>query len=189
LAASSSISAQLGVGLAGLLGAGRGLGTAAAKLLVEGQQMLDHVIGHPLGDLEVRQAERLVERVALCLLQRDLQLGAAGRRLFAKKLLHRDVERGRQPPQQRELGLPLAVLEQGELGRGTADAFSQLGQRQAPAAAQVTQPLPERNEIYVTRQVQRFFCLQGRHSLTLTEEVSFFLLLVSSLAAGRAADS
>ena len=49
--------------------------------------MLEHVVGHPRADLQVRQAEVGVERVALGLLQRDLQLRAAARRLVAQQFL------------------------------------------------------------------------------------------------------
>ena len=43
--------------------------------------MLEHVAGHPGADLQVGQAEVAVDRVALRLLQHDLQLRTAARRL------------------------------------------------------------------------------------------------------------
>jgi hypothetical protein len=54
----------------------------------------------------------------------------------------------------------------------------------------MSQTLPERNEIYVTRQVERFFSSQGRHPFMLSKEHEKFLLLAGSLrlAVGQTED-
>jgi hypothetical protein len=46
--------------------------------------VLEHVVGHLRGDLEVRQPERTIDRIPLRLLDRDLQLGAAAGRITAQ---------------------------------------------------------------------------------------------------------
>ena len=96
---------------------------------------------------QVRQAERGVDRVALRLVERDLQLGPPARRLVPHQLVGGHAERVRERLDQGELGLAPAVLQQRQHRRGAADPLAELGERQAPAAPDVPQPLAEENEI------------------------------------------
>ena len=79
--------AQLGVGDPGLLGRGRRPGALPAQLAVQRDQVFQHVAGHPGADLQVGQAQVAEERVALRLLQRDLKLRTAARRLRPQQLV------------------------------------------------------------------------------------------------------
>jgi len=109
--------------------------------------MLEHVVGHPGAGLQVGQAEVGVERVALRLLQHDLQLRAAARRLVAQEILGRHRQRPGQGLDQRELRFPAPVLQQRQRRRRPPDPPAQLGERQATGAAQVAQALPEGSEV------------------------------------------
>jgi hypothetical protein len=87
---------QLGVGEPGLLRRGGGLGPRALELLVQPEQVLEDVVGQPLRRLQVGQSEALVDRVALGLLQSDLQLRAPRGGLSLQKFLDRHTQGGRQ---------------------------------------------------------------------------------------------
>src|SRR5690606_7579249 len=121
-----------------------------------------------------RQPQRAVERVALRLLQLDLELRAAARRLAPQQLLHRALQRRGERLQQRQPGLAPAVLQQGQLRRGAPHALAELREREAAGAPEVPEALPERHEIYVTRQVEGFFFTQGRHGFIVAEISHFF---------------
>jgi hypothetical protein len=109
--------------------------------------VFEHVVGDPLADLEVGEVELLVEGVALGLLHGDLQLRAPARGLLGEEFLDGDSEGGGQGGEEGELGLALAVLQQGELGGGPADAFSQVGEGHTSRAPQMTEPLTKGDEI------------------------------------------
>jgi hypothetical protein len=86
VAALAHRAAQRGVGRPRLLG-GRGrLGALRAQLAGQRDQVLEDVGRHPGADAQLGQAEARVGRVALRLLQGDLQLGAAARRLLLQQL-------------------------------------------------------------------------------------------------------
>src|SRR5690606_19724656 len=107
--------------------------------------------------------EAHVERVALRLLQRDLQLRPPVGGLPAQQLLDGHVERGRERLQQRQLGLALAVLQEGELARRPPDAFGQVSEGEPALLAQVLEPLPEGQQVELVRQRQLFFAGDGGH--------------------------
>ena len=138
---------QAGVGLPGFLGRRRRLGPLLAQLAVQRQQVLDHVARHPRADPQVRQAEVAVDRVLLRLLEGDLQLGPAARRLAPQQFRRWHRQRGRQRLDQRQLGLAAAVLDQRQHRGGTADPLAKLGQGQPLGAPGMPEPLAEYAEI------------------------------------------
>jgi len=70
---------------------------------------------------ELGQAKRLVRGVPLRLLQADLELSAAARRLLLQQLGHGHAERGGKLLDKRQPRLALAVLDQREHRRRAAD--------------------------------------------------------------------
>ena len=159
---------QVRVGRAGFLGRRGRLGPLLAQLGVQRDQVLDHVARHPRADPQVRQAQVPVDRVALRLLQGDLQLGPPAGRLAAQQFLGRHRQRGRQRLDQGQLGLAAAVLDQRQHRGRAADALAELGQRQPLGAAGVPEPLAEHPEIQALfgEGFRIFFC-EDCHIFTL----------------------
>ncbi len=83
----------------------------------------------------------------LGLLQRDLQLRAAARRLVAQELFRRDRQRRGQRFDQRELRLAPPVFQQRQCRRRPPDPGAELGKGEAAGPPQVAQALPEGSEI------------------------------------------
>jgi len=135
--------AQHGVRHPGLLRRGRRPGALPAQFRVQRDDVLEHVAGHPGAGLHVGQSEIPVHGVALRLFHRDLQLRPAARRLVPEKFLGRHGQRGGQRLDQRQLGLPAAVLQQRERRGSTPHSLAQLGERDALSPAQMPQTLPE----------------------------------------------
>ena len=135
------------VGHPRLLRGGRRPGALPAQLGVEPDQVLEHVIGHPGPDLQVRQPQLGVQRIMLCLLHRDLQLGPAARRLGPQQFLGRHGQGPGQRVDQGQLGLTAAVLQQGQRRGRPAHPAAELGQRVPARPAQVTEPLPECRQV------------------------------------------
>jgi predicted nucleic acid-binding Zn ribbon protein len=99
--------------------------------------MLEHVIGYPRADLQVRQAKIGVERIALRFFQRDLQLRAPARRLMAQQFFRRHRQRPGQRFDQRELRLTAPVLQQRQRRRRAPDPGAKLREGKATRAPQV----------------------------------------------------
>lgn len=147
VAALAHLAPQVGVGPTGLLGGGRRLGAAPLEFVVQAHDVFEHVVGHPLADLQVRQVQLLVEGVALGLLDGDLQLRPAAGGLLGQQLLHRDPQGRGQGREEGQLGFTFPVLQQGELRGRPADAFTQVGEGETARPPQMPEPLPEGNEI------------------------------------------
>ena len=112
-----------------------------------GEQVFEYVVGHPLADLQMRQAEALVQRVALRLLDRDLELGAAVGGLFAKKFLDRHLKGHGERLEQGQLRLAPAVLQERQLRRRSADTFPQVREGVVANLTQMTKALTERHKV------------------------------------------
>ena len=137
---------QRRVGGPGLLGGGGRLGPLRPQFRRDRDQVLEHLGGHPGADPQLRQAQAPVGRVLLRVGQGDLELRAAAGRLTAQQLGGRHRKRRGQLLDQGELRLSAAVLKQRKDRGSAADPLPQLGERQAPRAAQVPQPLAERQQ-------------------------------------------
>ena len=138
---------QVRVGLPGLLRRGRRLDPLPAQFGVQGDDVLEHVGGHPGADPQRRQAEIAERRGLLGLGQRDLQLGPAAGRLLPQQFRGGHRQRLGQGLDQGQLGLAAAVLQQGQHARGPAHLGAELGQGEAAGLAGVPEALAEQGKI------------------------------------------
>src|SRR5580693_833423 len=167
---------QRRVGGPGFFRGGGRLGPLSPQFRRDRHQMLEHVGGDPRPDLELRQTEAAVGRVLLRVGQGDLQLSPAAGRLPAEEVRYRHRQRGGQLLDQRELRFPASVLEQGQ-GRGSAaDPLPQLGERQTPGPAQMTQPLTKGYKVYTIglNQILAIFHREADYILLLWKNSTIF---------------
>jgi hypothetical protein len=83
----------------------------------------------------------------LRLLEGDLKLGAAARRLLLQQLGHRQAESARELLDQRQPRLALAILDQREHRRGPAHLRAEIGQGQPLGPPRVPEPLTEHGQV------------------------------------------
>jgi hypothetical protein len=117
------------------------------QLAVQADQRLQRVHRQPLAGTHDGQAERRVRRVALGVLQLDLQAGAAARRFGAKQITQGYAERARDRLEQAQARLPAAVLDERELRRRPPDRGTELFQGEPLGASYVAEPLAQRDEV------------------------------------------
>src|SRR5207248_11639776 len=95
----------------------------SAQLVVQRDHVLENVGRDPRARSQRRQTQRRERRIALRALQRDLQRRAPARRLGPQQLFDQGVEARGQALQQRQLGLPPAVLQHRQGGGDGPDRF------------------------------------------------------------------
>jgi hypothetical protein len=81
----------------------------------------------------------------------DGETGPAGGRFGVEELGRGDVEGGGQPVDERQTGLPTAVLDEGEIGGLLAHLLPELLQGEAPGPTEVAQSLPEDEDVQSCR--------------------------------------
>src|SRR5450755_216205 len=175
---------QASIGRPGLLRGGGRLGPLTAQLGVQRQDVLDDLARQPGADPQRRQAEIGPGRIALRLLQGDLQLGAAARRLAPHQFVGRHGQRGGQRLDQRQFGLAAAVLQERQDRRRPADLLAELGQRETAGTPDMAQPLAEHAEVETSgsfRQGLLIFTCEDVHLFTITKFSPNFRTDVPSL--------
>jgi hypothetical protein len=142
------LGAQLRVGSAGHLRRRALFGQQPGELAVEADQRFERVGRQPPAAPDRREAQRRVRRLGLEVGQLDLQTRAAARRLRPQQVLQRYAQRGRDGLQQAQPRLPLAVLDERQLRRRATHGRAELVQRHSVGPAQVSQPLPQRDQVH-----------------------------------------
>ena len=114
---------------------------------MQAEHRLEGLVGGSPSGFHGREPEGGVERIALSLRELDLEGGAAVRRLGGEEGGEIDVEGAGDGLQGADARLALAVLDEGELAAGDADALAELVEGESAFSAEVTDAMAESREI------------------------------------------
>src|SRR5690606_17595079 len=128
-------------------GRGDGLARATLQFAVEADDRLERLIADAAPRSNLRQAEARVQRARLSSPELELECGSAARSLSGEELGQADVEGQGQGVEGRQLRLPLAVLDEGELAAGQAHRLAELIERESALAAEMTDALAEDRQV------------------------------------------
>ena len=153
--------ALLGVRAPGLFGGRDRLPLAALQLAVQAQDRLDRLVAHALGHAHGFDAETAEDRPALRTFEFDLERRAPVRWFRGEELTDIHPGRRRDRLQQRQLRLPLAVLDEAQVASGHTDLLAQFVQGHPVAHPLVSDAVAQ------GRQFQR----RRVHSLSIAKEM------------------